>query len=100
MAIAANQIRREGGNVVVVDGKVTAKMSLPIAGLMADKPAEEIAKENEQVRSAVYSLGVEKEIEPFMNMAFVSLTVIPELKMSTTGLVLVEKQQKVDLYIN
>ena len=60
----------------------------------------EIAKENEQVRSAVYSLGVEKEIEPFMNMAFVSLTVIPELKMSTTGLVLVEKQQKVDLYIN
>ncbi len=99
MALAANQIRREGGNVVVVDGKVMAKMSLPIAGLMADKSAEEIAKENEQVRLAVYSLGVPKDIEPFMNMAFVSLTVIPELKMSTTGLVLVEKQQKVDLYV-
>lgn len=99
MAIAANQIRREGGNVVVVDGEVVAKMALPIAGLMAEKKAEEVARENEQVRKAVYSLGVPLDIEPFMNMAFVSLTVIPELKMSTTGLIDVVSQQKVDLYI-
>lgn len=98
MAVAANRICSVGGNVVVVDGEVVAEMSLPIAGLMTDLSGEEIAKSNEAVRSAVYPLGVPEDVEPFMNMAFVSLSVIPSLKMTTQGLVDVNKQQRVSLY--
>ncbi len=98
MAIAANHIRSYGGNVVVCDGEIVADMKLPIGGLMADESGEEIAKANEIVRKAVYDFGVPEEIEPFMNMAFVSLSVIPSLKMTTQGLVNVDKMERVSLY--
>lgn len=98
MVIAANYIRRFGGNVVVENGEIIAEMSLPIAGLMTDLSGEEIAKANENVRKAVYNLGVPQEIEPFMNMAFVSLSVIPSIKMTTQGLVDVDKQERISLY--
>ena len=99
MALAANHICEVGGNVVVVDGEVIAQMPLPIAGLMSQRSGDEVARENELVRSAVHTLGVNEGIEPFMNMAFVSLTVIPSLKMSTQGLVDVNRMQRVDLYV-
>lgn len=98
MAIATNHILATGGSVVVVDGVVVADMKLPIAGLISDRSGEEIAMENERVRQAVYELGVPKNIEPFMNMAFLSLSVIPSLKMTTVGLVDVNKQEIVSLY--
>ncbi len=98
MTIAANYIRQFGGNVVVEDGRIIAQMSLPIAGLMTDLSGEEIAKANENVRKAVYDFGVPEEIEPFMNMAFVSLSVIPSIKMTTQGLVDVDKQERISLY--
>ena len=98
MAIAANHIRRFGGNVVVDNGKIIAEMSLPVAGLMADCPGEEVARANEIVRSAVYGMGVPENIEPFMNMAFVSLPVIPSFKMTTQGLVDVDKWERVSIY--
>ena len=99
MAIAANHIRKTGGNVVVADGKIISEMNLPIAGLMSDASAEEIATANDNVRAAVHKLGVCEGIEPFMNMAFVSLSVIPTLKMTTHGLVNVQKQELVSLYV-
>lgn len=98
MAAAANHIREVGGSVVIVDGEVVADMQLPIAGLMTDRSGMEIAAANERVRKAVYALGVPEDIEPFMNMAFVSLTVIPSIKMSTLGLVNVDTQERVPLY--
>ncbi len=98
MAIAANRIRKNGGNAVVSGGKMIADMALPIAGLMTELSGEEIARANEKVREAVYALGVPRDIEPFMNMAFVSLPVIPSLKMTTQGLVNVDKQERVSLY--
>ena len=97
MAIAANHIRKTGGLVAVADGAVVADMKLPIAGLMTDRSGEEIAADNEAVRKAVYGFGVPENIEPFMNMAFVSLPVIPSLKMSTTGLIDVNRQERVSL---
>lgn len=100
MAAAANHIRfMGGGNAVVCDGEILAEMPLPVAGLMSSLSAEEVASQNEAVRSAVYKLGVPEQIEPFMNMAFVSLPVIPSLKMTTHGLVDVAKQELVSLYI-
>ena len=99
MAIAANHIRLVGGNVVVSNGKIIAEMPLPICGLMTDSSAEEIAKSNSEVRSSVYKLGVPRSIEPFMNMAFVSLAVIPSLKMTTQGLIDVVNWKRVSLYV-
>ena len=68
-------------------------MHLPIAGLMTDVSGEEIAAANEKVREAIYALGVPADIEPFMNMAFVSLPVIPPIKMTPQGLVDVDRQE-------
>ncbi len=100
MALAANCIRETGGNVVVADGKIVAQMKLPVAGLMTEASGGEIAQANEAVREAVFSLGVAEGIEPFMNMAFVSLPVIPSIKMTTQGLVDVNKQERISLYYN
>ena len=99
MSLAANRIREVGGNVIVADGKIVAEMQLPIAGLMTDRSGEEIAEANERVRRKVCELGVADGIEPFMNMAFVSLSVIPSLKMTTQGLVDVDRQARVSLYV-
>ena len=99
MAVAANRIRTlGGGNVVVSEGKITAEMPLPEAGLMSDLSAAEIAAQNEAVRQAVHALGASDEIEPFMNMAFLSLPVIPSLKMTTLGLVDVDRQELVSMF--
>ena len=100
MALAANRVREHGGNAVVKDGEVIAEMALPIAGLMSDVSGEEIARDNEKVREAVKNLGTAEGIEPFMNMAFVSLPVIPSIKMTTQGLVDVDKQERISLYID
>lgn len=98
MAAAANRvIEMRGGNAVVADGKVIADMPLPVAGLMTLAPAAEIAEQNRRVREAVHTLGAPENVEPFMNMAFVSLPVIPSLKMTTQGLVNVNTQTRVSL---
>lgn len=99
MAIAANHIRKNGGNVVVCDGKIIADMPLEIGGLMSTSSADEVARRNADVRKSVYDLGVAPDIEPFMNMAFVSLAVIPALKMTTKGLFDVVNWKEVSLYL-
>lgn len=88
-----------GGSVVVCDGQVLAKMPLPIAGLMTDLKAEEIAADNEALRTAVHKIGANDSVEPFMMTAFVSLPVIPALKMSTQGLVDVTQFKRVELFL-
>ena len=100
MIAVANHIREiEGGCAIVVNGEVVAEERLPIAGLMTDGTAEEIARDNQALRDKVREIGVNPEIEPFMNMAFVSLPVIPSLKMSTLGLIDVDKFEPVSLVV-
>lgn len=100
MAIAANRIISLGGGMVTVkNGEILAEMPLPIAGLMTDVCAEIASQQNEKVRESVYSLGVDGDIEPFMTMAFVSLPVIPHLKMTTNGLIDVDKFALVPLIV-
>lgn len=84
---------------MVADGEILAEMPLPVAGLMSQLPAADAAGQNEAIRRAVYSLGVPENIEPFMTMAFVSLPVIPSLKMTTRGLVDVGRQEIVSLFV-
>lgn len=98
MAFAGNRIREMGGGSVVVnERKVVAEMPLPIAGLMTPQTAEVAAMQNEAVRESVYALGVPTTYEPFMTMAFVSLPVIPHIKMTTLGLVDVDRQELLPL---
>lgn len=101
MAAAVNRIIALGGGSVCVDGeKVSAELPLPIGGLMSDTSAEEITVLDERLRDAIYDLGVPKNIVPLMTMAFVSLPVIPSLKITTKGLVDVYKQEIVPLFVD
>lgn len=100
MALAGNTAREMGGGLCVVcSGEVLAKLPLPIAGLMSDQDAVSVAAGNQKVRDAVKLLGVTEGIEPFMNTAFLSLTVIPNLKITARGLVDVNKQELVSLFV-
>ena len=100
MALAANRVcAMNGGNAVVAEGEILAEMMLPVGGLMSDEPAEIVAEQNHKVRKAVDRLGTAEGIEPFMNMAFISLPVIPHLKMTTKGLIDVQTQKQVPLFI-
>jgi len=99
MAAAANCVREmHGGLAVVRDGTVLAQMPLPIGGLMGLSDAETTAAENDAVRRAVKQLGATEKMEPFMSLAFVSLPVIPALKMTTQGLVDVARWKRVPLF--
>jgi len=91
MARAANRLGEiEGGFVVVVDGRVLAELALPVAGLMSLEPFEAVETKLRALRGAALSLGVTLE-EPFLQLAFLALPVIPALKITDRGLVDVEK---------
>ena len=99
MAAAANRVLElKGGSVAVADGRVLAELPLPIAGLMSDKDAHTVAWLNKSLDDTVRDLGVPENISPFMNMAFVSLTVIPHIKMTTHGLADVHTQRIIPLF--
>ncbi len=87
MAVAANRLAQlGGGQVVVADGTVLAELALPIAGLMSDAPARDVARAQAQLTRAARALGVTLEA-PFMTLSFLGLSVIPELKLTDRGLV-------------
>lgn len=87
MALAANRLSEiEGGFVVVKDGKVLAELALPVAGLMSLEPFEVVRDDLVDLRAAAASLGVTLE-EPFLQLAFLALPVIPALKITDRGMV-------------
>ncbi len=80
-------IEQEGGFVLVEDNKVISSLPLPIAGLMSDLPGEEVAARIKEMHDTAYErLDINREIEPVMTLCFMSLLVIPELKISTRGM--------------
>ncbi|CUH78333.1 adenine deaminase [Tropicibacter naphthalenivorans] len=91
MAAAANRLSEiEGGFVVVKDGEVLAELALPVAGLMSLEPFEVVRDHLVALREAAKSLGVTLE-EPFLQLAFLALPVIPALKITDRGMVDVTK---------
>jgi adenine deaminase len=91
MALAANRLSEiEGGFVVAAGGRILAELALPVAGLMSLDPFEVVRDQQETLRQAARSLGVTLE-EPFLQLAFLALPVIPALKITDRGMVDVEK---------
>ena len=92
MAAAANRLIETGGGFAVADdgGKVVAELALPVAGLMSDQPFETVRLGLEGLRAAAKGLGVVLA-EPFLQVAFLTLPVIPHLKITDKGLVDVDR---------
>ena len=91
MAVAVNRlIEIEGGFAVALGGKVIAELALPVAGLMSLLSFEEVREALIPLRAAAKGLGVTLP-EPFLQVAFLPLPVIPHLKITDKGLVDVDR---------
>ncbi len=98
MATAVNSLADMGGGLIAVrDSKVLAKLGLPIAGLMSERTAEEVSAKLEVLHDRAKKLRV-KVKPPFMQLSFLSLPVIPKLKITDRGLVDVDRYKLVDLF--
>ncbi|NLM46879.1 MAG: hypothetical protein GX200_08775 [Firmicutes bacterium] len=99
MAFAGNVLADCGGGMVAVaDGKVLALVELPLAGLMSDRPVEDVAQAVAALAEAWKTLGCTL-VSPFMTMALLSLPVIPALRLTNRGLVDVNSFSFVDLIV-
>ena len=99
MAVAVNRLREIGGGLIVVsDGEVRATVPLAIAGLMSDRDAMAVNSQIKQLNFWLKELGVPEEYSTFMILAFTSLPVIPELRLTDRGLVDVVHFEHVDLW--
>ena len=93
MAKAANRLKEIGGGMVIVDEKTGGiySVTLDIAGLMSSLDAERLQSESGALIERAHKMGVGSGLEPFMSLAFLSLAVIPKLRLLDTGLFDVEK---------
>lgn len=86
IAVAVNAIKNSKGGIAVVEnGKIKALLELPIAGLMSDEPLTTVNEKLENAKLSAYELGADKSIDPFMTLSFLSLPVIPSLRITTKG---------------
>ena len=100
MLKAVKKIEKINGGIVVVDNEtVVNSLSLSIAGLMSDKPLEEVAAKLSELRLDAQKLGVKNE-NPFMTISFMALPVIPKLKVTDQGLFSSEEFDFVSLVVN
>lgn len=95
MALATNTIRKnQGGLCITKDGKVIKDLAFEIAGLMTCQDINYVSSTMEEMKDICYNqFGVNKVYDPFMTLAFISLPVIPDIKLTTLGLVNVLTQE-------
>ncbi|MGM0216299.1 adenine deaminase [Enterococcus sp. AZ109] len=93
MTKAVEALKELGGGVVLVaDGKVIGQLALPVAGLMSELTGEEVAQQEAVINQIAHEeLGISKAVDPIMTLGFMSLAVIPSLKITDVGLVDVTK---------
>ena len=93
MAAAVQALKeQEGGVVLIESGKIIGNMALPIAGLMSDLTGEEVAQQEAEINRLAHEvLGDSNNVDPIMTLGFMSLAVIPNLKITDIGLVDVTK---------
>ena len=88
----------QGGQVAVADGKVTAELGLPVAGLVSDQPLAEVMRRIAGLNAAAQALGCDLDA-PFMSLSFLSLSPIPELKLTDQGLIDAVNLRKTSLFV-
>jgi adenine deaminase len=87
MLVAIRELENmRGGQVCVVNGEVKASLPLPVAGLVSDRPLDEVMRRIDELNSAAHALGCDLAA-PFMTLSFLSLSPIPELKLTDQGLI-------------
>jgi len=99
MNLAIENVKQNGGGFALLkDGKVIESLSLPVAGLMSDLSGEEVSKKLLSLhKKAVVELGVNESLEPVMSLTFMSLIVIPELKLTAGGLFDIFENRFIDI---
>jgi adenine deaminase len=100
MLTAARAVADMRGGLAVADGeRVLARLPLPVAGLMSRHPLETVVAQKGEAQAAVRELGSSLE-RPYVVLSFLSLEVIPSLKLTDKGLVDVDKFQYVPLFVD
>ncbi len=96
MLLAIRELERCGGGYTLVrDGEVMATLPLPVAGLMTDRPADEVNAILRRMADLARGMGVPEWADPFQTMSFLSLPVIPELRLTDHGIFDVMEQRYV-----
>ena len=86
MMVAIERIREIGGGYVIAsEGKVVEELALEVMGLITNRPHEEVDAKVAKMKDIAYGMGVPKGLDPFINLSFLALTVIPEIRITTTG---------------
>lgn len=91
MARVARLLREAGGGMALVHGDCEKVFALDIAGLMSSVSAEEVIAKTREITELARKMDVEEGIEPFMSLVFLSLAVIPKLRLTDRGLIDVEQ---------
>lgn len=100
LSTAAGAIADMGGGLAVADGvRILARLPLPVAGLMSNRPITEVRRALDEVIVAAHSLGADTH-DPFMTLSFLALEVIPHLKLTDQGLVDVDQFKIVPLWVD
>ena len=94
---AIELVKSQGGKIIVNNGKVVSKLALPIAGLMSDQPFETVLEKCHELKEGVKEIGCPLE-DPFMTMAFLSLSVIPDIKITDKGVFDVNAFKFIDIF--
>ena len=96
MVLAANAVRKNGGGLAVAaEGRVLGELALPIGGVMSLLSVQEVEERLQALKSCTRELGISSDIDAFMTLAFVSLPVIPKLRINTYGVIDVDRQKQV-----
>ncbi|HHY91663.1 MAG TPA: adenine deaminase, partial [Clostridiales bacterium] len=88
MALAVESLVKQGGGIILVkDGEVVNSMPMVVGGIMSDRTGEWVSEKLAQIHKDAYErLGINQEVDPVMTLCFMSLAVIPELKVTDKGL--------------
>ncbi|MCI2062909.1 MAG: adenine deaminase [Eubacteriaceae bacterium] len=86
IAAAAELKNMQGGYVIASGGKIVGRLALPVCGLMTDQPCSEVEDTVRAMLDTAHSMGVSRDIDPFITLSFMALTVIPELRLTERGL--------------
>src|SRR5258705_3031605 len=90
--------KMKGGQVAIADGEVKASLPLPVAGLGSDRPLEEVVQGVDALNAAARDMGCQRQA-PFMTLSFLSLSPIPELKLTDQGLIDAARMKRTSLLV-